>query len=328
MITVMQNIVVLRALGLGDLLTGVPALRALRAAYPAADITLAAPSVLAPLAELSEAVDGVADFDWTRAPTARPLPRALHGADLAVDLHGRGPDSTRLLLATRPERFIGFTHPDVPATEGLPRWRAEEHEVRRWCRLLAESGIPADPGPDRLLLRRPATAPPAAGAVIVHPGAGAPARRWPPERWAVVARRLAGDGWPVVVTGSHPERELAERVAAEAGLPPGCVLAGRTGLSALAALTADAALVLSGDTGMAHLAAAYRRPAVTLAGPVPPRLWGPPPRPWHAVLWAGRPGDPHGPEPDPGLVELTVRDVLAAVRRVLRAREITAAGTV
>lgn len=79
---------------------------------------------------------------------------------------------------------------------------------------------------------------------------------------------------------------------------------------------------------MAHLAAAYRRPAVTLAGPVPPRLWGPPPRPWHAVLWAGHCGDPHGAEPDPGLVELNVHDVLDAARRVLRAREITAAGTV
>lgn len=321
----MENIVVLRALGLGDLLTGVPALRALRDAYPAADITLAAPSVLAPLAELSGAVDGVADFDWTRSPAARPLPRALHGADLAVDLHGRGPESTRLLLATRPGRFIGFAHPDVPATDGLPRWRADEHEVKRWCRLLAECGVPADPSPARLLLRRPPVAPPAAGAVIVHPGASAAARRWPPERWSAVTRRLGGDGWPVVVTGSPTERGLAEQVAGAAGLPSGRVLAGRTSLSALAALTADAALVLSGDTGMAHLAAAYRRPAVTLAGPVPPSLWGPPPRPWHAVLWAGWPGDPHGTEPAPGLVELTVRDVLDAVGRVLQARGTAAA---
>lgn len=324
----MRRIVVLRALGLGDLLTGVPALRALRAAHPAADITLAAPSVLAPLAELSGAVDGVADFDWTRAPTASPLPRALHGADLAVDLHGRGPESTRLLLAAGPARFIGFTHPEVPATAGLPRWRADEHEVPRWCRLLSECGIPADPGPARLLLRRPPVAAPASRAVIVHPGAGAAARRWPPERWAAVARRLAGDGWLVVVTGSGAERELAQRVAAEAGLPPGRVLAGRTSLSALAALTADAALVLSGDTGMAHLAAAYRRPAVTLAGPVPPRLWGPPPHPRHVVLWAGRPGDPHGAQPDPGLAELTVREVLGAARRVLAVREAPAAGAV
>ncbi|MBO0820179.1 MAG: hypothetical protein J2P26_04945, partial [Nocardiopsaceae bacterium] len=111
----------------------------------------------------------------------------------------------------------------------------------------------------------------------------------------------------------------------------GSVLAGRTRLAELAALTADASLVLSGDTGIAHLAAAYRRPAVTLAGPVPPRLWGPPPRPWHITLWNCRPGntennkntidnsehndgDPHGTEPDPRLLKITVADTLAAIQ--------------
>ncbi len=97
------------------------------------------------------------------------------------------------------------------------------------------------------------------------------------------------------------------------------MLAGRTSLTALAALTAEAALVLSGDTGMAHLAAAYARPAVTLAGPVAPRLWGPPARPWHAILWAGRAGDPHGDRPDPGLLELTTSDALTAAYRLLAA---------
>jgi ADP-heptose:LPS heptosyltransferase len=316
-----RTIVVLRALGLGDLLTGIPALRALREAYPEAHITLAAPSVLVPLCELSDSVDGVADFDWVRGPAPEPryraLPRHLHGADLAVDLHGRGPESTRLLLAARPRRFVGFAHPDVRETRGLPRWTPQEHEVTRWCRLLAGCGIPADPAPSRLTLRPPAVASPAPGAVVVHPGAGSPARRWPARRWAEVARLLSGDGWPVVVTGSRAERGLAERVAALAGLPPASVLAGRTSLTELAALTAGAALVLSGDTGMAHLSAAYGKRAVTLAGPVPPRLWGPPPRPWHVVLWAGRRGDPHAEKPDRGLLELEPFDVLGAARRVL-----------
>jgi ADP-heptose:LPS heptosyltransferase len=310
------SVVVLRALGLGDLLTGVPALRALRDAFPEADITLAAPSALTPIAALCGAVDGVADT----APL-QPLHSALHGADLAVDLHGRGPQSTRLLQASRPRRMIAFAHPQVPATSGLPRWVMDEHEVDRWCRLLTESGIMADPR--RLALRRPRVPSPAPGAVVVHPGAGAPARRWPPRRWAVVARVLRDEGLPVVVTGSAGEQALAREVAALAGLPDHSVLAGRTGLGTLAALTAGAALVLSGDTGMAHLAAAYARPAVTLAGPVPPRLWGPPPRPWHKVLWAGRTGDPHGGEPDPGLLEITTSDVLAAAREVLAAGRVT-----
>ncbi|MBV9094476.1 MAG: glycosyltransferase family 9 protein [Streptosporangiaceae bacterium] len=337
------RVVVLRALGLGDLLTAIPALRGLRAAFGQARVTLAAPAVLAPLAALSGAVDDVTDTGalyvggvWARRQerlngqgrppgAAEPLDRALHGADVAVNLHGRGPQSSRLLLATAPWRLIAFEHRDVPATRGLPRWHADEHEVARWCRLLAETGIPADPG--ALGLPRPPVPSPRPGAVIIHPGAASAARRWPPSRWAEVARALASSAGPgrLVVTGTAQERPLARRVADLAGLDAGGVLAGRTGLLELAALTADAALVLSGDTGMAHLAAAYARPAVTLAGPVAPRLWGPPPRPWHRVLWAGRDGDPHADQPDPGLLALSTAEVIAAARAVLDATSCLAA---
>lgn len=313
------RIVVLRALGLGDLLTGVPALRALRARYPEAVITLAAPAALAPVAALADPPGGapvpVVDEVADTAPLT-PLAPSLHHAGLAVNLHGRGPESTRLLLAAGPERLITFANAALPMTRRSPRWRPDEHETFRWCRLLTESGIPADPG--RLELRRPDEPSPAPGAAVVHPGAAAPARRWPPGRWAAVARALRAAGHDVVVTGSAREAALAARVAEEGRLPPGSVLAGRTSLTGLAALVADASLVLSGDTGIAHLAAAYRRSAVTLAGPVPPCQWGPPPRPWHVTLWAGagRVGDPHGVEPDPGLLEISVADTLAAAEVV------------
>lgn len=303
------RVVVLRALGLGDLLTAIPALRGLRAAFGGARITLAAPAVLRPLAALSGAVDEVADT----APLS-PLDSRLHHPDVAVNLHGRGPQSTGLLLATGPRRLIAF------GLRGLPEWRAEEHEVARWCRLLTEAGIPADPDAlylDPRGLDRPAVPSPRPGAVIIHPGAASGARRWPAGRWAEVARALAGCGRPVVLTGTTRERPLARQVAARAGLPGDSVLAGRTGLDTLAALTASAALVLSGDTGLAHLAAAFARPAVTLAGPVPPRLWGPPPRPWHRVLWAGRVGDPHAARPDPGLLALQPGEVITAARELL-----------
>jgi ADP-heptose:LPS heptosyltransferase len=92
------------------------------------------------------------------------------------------------------------------------------------------------------------------------------------------------------------------------------VLAGATDLRLLAAIVASAERVLSADTGIAHLATAFRTPSVTLFGPTPPALWGPPPqRPQHVALWAGRRGDPHGTEPDPGLLEIEPATVLAAL---------------
>jgi ADP-heptose:LPS heptosyltransferase len=262
---------------------------------------LAAPASIAPLAALSATVDEVVDT----APLA-PLDPALHGADVAVNLHGRGPRSHRLLQDARPRRLVAFD-------DHGPGWRSDEHEVHRWCRLLRHAGIAADPAD--LHLPAPAVPPPPAwrGATVVHPGAASGARRWPPGRWAEVARRLAGGGRTVLVTGGPGEVALAEEVAGRAGLPPSAVLAGRTDLIGLAAVVAAADLLLCGDTGVAHLATALGIPSVVLFGPVPPSEWGPPPdRPQHVALWAGHRGDPHAADVDPGLLRITVDDVLAA----------------
>jgi ADP-heptose:LPS heptosyltransferase len=152
----------------------------------------------------------------------------------------------------------------------------------------------------------------------VHPGAAFPGRRWPPERFAAVARHLAAAGLDVRVTGGPAEVALATSVAEAAGLGEDAVLAGRTTTPELAALVAAARVVVSGDTGVAHLATAYRRPSVVLFGPVSPALWGPPPRPQHVVLWHGDgTGDPWGTELDPALAEITVDEVTAALDALL-----------
>lgn len=310
--TATGRILVLRALGLGDLLTGVPALRALRAAFPDHEQVLCIPGPLGAWAVSLGLADRIVPTHGVVALPARLAgPHSLlWRPGVAVDLHGRGPASQPLLLQLRPRRLVAFHHPDVPGTAGGPAWRPGEHEVRRWCRLLEESGIAADPG--RLELPSPPWDP--GGPTVVHPGAASPARRWPADRFAAVARAERAAGRRVLLTGGAGERPLALEVARRAGLPPGAVLAGRTDLPALAAAVAAAGRVVCGDTGVAHLATAVGTPSVVLFGPVPPSEWGPPPdRPWHRVLWAGRRGDPHARTPDAGLLRIGVDDVLAAL---------------
>jgi ADP-heptose:LPS heptosyltransferase len=308
------GILLLRALGLGDFLTGVPAYRAVRRAFPGHRLVLAAPAALAPLVPLAGAIDEL-------LPTGELEPVAWQGPppDVAIDLHGRGPASHQLVAALHPRRLIVFGGEHAGGFAG-PVWRPGEHEVSRWCRLCRESGIPADPAD--LLLTPPRAEAPAF--TLLHPGAAAAGRRWPADRFAAVARRLAAGGHVVRVTGSAAERDLASRVAQRAGLPRESVLAGQTALDALAAITASARLVISGDTGMSHLASAFRRPSVTLFGPVPPSEWGPPRHPRHQVLWAGAPGyrgDPHAARLDPALAGITVDAVCRAAAAAAGAPE-------
>ena len=303
------DVVVLRALGLGDLLTGVPALRGLRRAFPQERIELTTTAAVAELAVSLGVVDVVAIGDLA-TPPAPTRPRQ------AVNLHGSGPQSHRWLAATRPGSLLAFAHPEVPASAGGPRWRSDEHEVLRWCRLLASAGVEADP--EDLSIQPPTDPMPhESGRVVVHVGAASIARRWPPDRWAALVRRLIGAGLDPVLTGSTDERPIATYVAARAGLPPDRISAGRTSILELAGVVGGARLVIAGDTGVGHLATALGRPSVLLFGPTPPATWGPPAGRPHAVLWKGTTGDPHAREPDPGLLGITVDEVERAAAALL-----------
>ena len=251
-------------------------------------------------------------------PGLVPLPAARPA--VAVDLHGWGIESQRLLADTRPGRLVAFG--GVPGGVAGPAYVPEEHEVHRWCRLVVEGlGAVADPGD--LLLARPDVLPSLDDAIVIHPGAAFPARRWGAARFAEVAAALAGDRHRVVVTGSRSERRLAEEVARLAHLPPDVVLAGRLTVTELAAVVAHAHLVLCGDTGVAHLASAYATPSIVLFGPISPARWGPPATGPHRVIWHGDGrGDPWGQLIDPALDRISVDEVLAHIDAI---REETAA---
>ncbi|HEY9524440.1 MAG TPA: glycosyltransferase family 9 protein, partial [Thermopolyspora sp.] len=200
----------------------------------------------------------------------------------------------------RPGRLWAFAHPDRPEVKG-PEWAEEEHEMLRWCRMVGWYGVVADP--EDFMLPMPMHTSPAPRAIVIHPGGKGSGRRWPPQRFAEVARALRAREVPVVITGSRRERSLALHVATAAALPACAVLAGRTSLRELCALVSRARLVISVDTGIAHLAAAYGTPSVTIFGPESPARWGPPPsRPWHRPLHRG---------PDPA--EVSTAEVLSAI---------------
>ena len=299
--------VVLRDLGLGDLLVAVPALRLLRRALPDHEITLVTPAALAPVVSLIEAVDAHV--------SGVPGHSREFRSRTAVNLHGRGPESHARLGALAPTVRIGHA---APGWDG-PAWDADPAlpERRRWCDLLAATGL-VDPqtareAADDLALpgRRVVPGRP----VVVHPGAAFGSKRWPPERFAACAAALHRAGRPVVVTGGTDERRITAEVVARAGLPADADLGGRTDLAGLLDLVAAASLVLAGDTGVSHVATAFGTPSVTLFGPVPATRWGPPAGGPHVVLGDDtlRRGERFADDPDPALLAVTPDQVLAAI---------------
>lgn len=302
----MTTVLALRALGLGDALTGVPALRGLRRRWPDAELVLATPPVVGRwlcslgVVDRVHPADGLDPLTWPHPPP-----------DVAVNLHGRGPESHRRLAALRPGDLLAFDCPETGVTG--PRWLPEEHEVDRWVRLVRSAGGSCSADDLRLVTSRPR-----GRHVVLHPGAAAGARRWPVERWVDLATELVARDRPVVVTGTTTEADLCAAVA-RAGAENRC---GTDDLASLDDVVASAALVVCGDTGVAHLATARGAPSVLLFGPVAPALWGPRiDLHLHRVLWEPRPadpvGDPHGEVPDPRLLRITVGQVLAAAAALL-----------
>jgi ADP-heptose:LPS heptosyltransferase len=288
-----RRIVVVKLAAMGDTVLMVPALRALRQRYPAAEIAMLGTAVNREIAaEYPQYVDRFVCLEVGRvarepAYLARFV-RALRreGWELAVDFDQWAHLPPLLLrLAGVPVR-VGFRTPSRLRHRLYSRTRPRDpcaHEARNFASLLGALGIEVpelrlELGADPALRARFRQALAAEGwngadpVVLVHPGCGhAHARAWPVERYEELVRRV-GDGAFFVLTGADAERELAERLAAAA---PGRSLAPRTAsLRELIAWVSLADLVVSGNTGTMHLAAALGRPQVVLEGPNDPAKWG------------------------------------------------------
>jgi ADP-heptose:LPS heptosyltransferase len=270
------RIAVLRANGIGDHLFAVPALDALRAAYPRAEIVLLGqPWHADALRDRPGPVDDAvavppAEGIWTAAgapPDPAALDRFVDGmrrrpVDLAVQLHGGGRFSNPLVSRLGARVTAGMRSEDAAPLDRWVRYVYWHHEVFRYLevvRLVGAEPVGLEPR-FHVLDRDRAEADAAAGSlpaplVALNPGATDPRRRWPPDRFAAVGDALAGAGAAVVVTGDAGDVPLADGVVA-AMRAPARSLAGLLSLGGLAALLERATLLVSNDTGPLHLAAA------------------------------------------------------------------------
>lgn len=283
-----------RASRIGDFLCATPALRALRAALPEAQITLIALPLIRDLAKRSPHVDrfvsfpgypGMAEQFFEPRRTLRFFRRMqAERFDLAIQMHGSGVYSNPFTLMLDAKVTVGFVRPGDPAGRldaALPMPEGV-HEIRRVLALANSIGVPslgeqmecpltnADHAEaDRLLagLRRPL--------VGVHPAARDASKRWPSECYRAAAETLLRRrGGTVILLGSEEEQLLGQEMVRQIG-PRSISLMGKTSLPVLGAVIARLAVLITNDSGPAHIAYALRRPTVTLFGGTDPVVWGP-----------------------------------------------------
>jgi lipopolysaccharide heptosyltransferase II len=278
---------------LGDVLMCTPAMRALRAQCPARRLTLLTSPAGAALGPCLPDVDAVLAYEapWMKSSAADPP--ATH-VDWIARLAAQGFDGAVI--------FTCYSQSALPAAllcqlAGIPLraaycrekpyqlltdWIADpepgamvRHEVQRQLDLVRHLG--AEIADERLsfvptaldtasVRRRLCLAgiDPGERWLALHPGASAPARRYPQRHWKTLIQDLSERiGCPLVLTGGAHEMALIDGI----GIPSGArvlSLAGQLGIGELGALLAQASLLVSNNTGPAHIAAAVGTPVVDL----------------------------------------------------------------
>jgi lipopolysaccharide heptosyltransferase II len=295
---------------IGDVLMTTPAIRALKESGPGREITVLASPAGADAAALVPEVDDVIVYPapWMKAsPTGgdgrgdrsmiERLRRARFDAVVIFTVYSQSPLPAALLctLADIPRRLAHCReNPYRLLTHWVPEPEPERfvrHEVRRQLDLV--SLVNARTGDERLSLRVPGPArrrvrslldelgiDPSGRWCVIHPGATAPSRRYPPEHFTAVADRLAGEAaCRIVFTGSAEERSLVGSVQLAMESASSSV-AGRLDLGELAALLELAPVLISNNSGPVHVAAAVGTPVVDLYALTNPQHtpWGVPNR--------------------------------------------------
>jgi heptosyltransferase-2 len=313
-----ESILVCRLSSLGDIVLALPAVNALRQRFPSAHLAVLAGE------PHGRILTGLSEIDalhlWPGRGAGLPAGVAARTWDLVVDLSGTG-RSRRLLRAVRARRrtriakqtlrrlaFVKLRRLGFGSVGILPA-------VTRMFSALAPLDIAP---PEDVRPRLPAPPPVPGGPVLLAPGGGRDAKRWPADRFAAIAAELVARGLPVLLLGTQAEKELLEEIAGAWPAEKGRVVAGADPAT-LPGMIGPCRAGLTNDSGLAHVAEACGVPVVVLFGPTHPRLGFAPLDPHSLALHTGidcSPCDLHGPNVCPKghhrcLTELTVEQVLA-----------------
>jgi len=329
---------------MGDVLHALPAAAALRSTWPDCSISWVIEPRWSPLlrAICGSAAKPVVDEIFpaeTRRWKQRPLStgtlteiaglrrRLREGRfDLCVDMQG----SIRSAVIGRMAAAGEFCGPAEPR-EAPARWLYQRrlpvtamHVVEQGCELLskavgmnllpAEIDFPFDGEAQRSCEAELSGIWESGRYALLCPTAGWGAKQWPAERFGAVARELHRRGVPVVINAAGSADPVAETVVEASG---GCATKFAGDIPQLIELTRRAAIVIAGDTGPLHLAAAMRRPVVALFGPTDPARNGPYKTVARVLRHGGERRDHRRlAEPEAGLLEITVDEVVAAAEEL------------
>ena len=296
----MSRVLVARLDGVGDVLLAGPAIRAVAfgrrpgGGTPNDVIVLCGPEG----ASAASILPGVSEvYSWSCPWIVKPAPRVdeqhlevlmafirdsrVDEAIILTSFHQSPLPLALLLRLAGVDRISGASTDyagslmDVRLRPGED-FAEDQPEAERALGIAAAAGFRLPPGDDgRLHVQDYPDVRPLVGEepyVVVHPGAAAPSRAWPPLHHAAAVELLEGAGHRVVVTGGPNEKRLTATVAGPSALD----LGGRTDLKTLAGVLAGALAVVTGNTGPAHLAAAVGTPVACLFSPVVPGIrWAP-----------------------------------------------------
>jgi len=290
-----MRILVIRTSALGDSVLATPALRALGAHFPEAELHFVTNDHLAPLFEGLPFLTRV--WPWKMgggSKTAKGLPRfaaslvASGHFDLVIDLQNS--IATRLLVArlhgTRVLRFVKRTGFREVASSifGEGPILDEVPAAAHFLQTLTPLGIPQLGTPLRPELRTAPAADRVAGEVLAEggdqplvalaPGARWPLKRWDPLRFAEVGDALAAEGARIVLVGGPGDRRELDQVRGALHAAP-IADTRDLDLPTLTAVIARTRLLVSCDSGPSHVAQAVGTPVVVVFGPTSTRRWGP-----------------------------------------------------